>query len=37
MVSIRIRRTIRELLLQEGTPEGEIAAELAMLEERLER
>jgi hypothetical protein len=37
MVSIRIRRTIRELLLQEGTPEGEIAAELAMLEELLER
>jgi hypothetical protein len=37
MVSIRIRRTIRELLLQEGTPEGEIAAELALLEELLER
>jgi len=37
MVSIRIRRTLRELLLQEGTPEGEIAAELAMLEELLER
>jgi hypothetical protein len=37
MVSIRIRRTLRELLLQEGTPEIEIAAELRLLEGLLER
>lgn len=37
MVSIRIRRTLRELLLQEGTPEGEIAAEQRLLEGLLER
>jgi hypothetical protein len=37
MVSIRIRRTLRELLLQEGTPEAEIGAELAALERLLER
>ena len=37
MVSIRIRRTLRELLLQEGTPDGEIAAELEILEGLLER
>ncbi len=37
MVSIRIRRTLRELLLQEGTPEVEIAAELRALEGLLAR
>lgn len=37
MVSIRIRRTIRELLLQEGTPESDITAELRLLEGLLER
>ena len=37
MVSIRIRRTLRELLLQEGTTEGEIAAELRLVEGLLER
>jgi hypothetical protein len=37
MVSMRIRRTLRELLLQEGTPEAEIGAELRRLEELLER
>ena len=37
MVSIRIRRTLRELLLQEGTPEADIAAELRALEALLER
>ena len=37
MVSIRIRRTLRELLLQEGTPEADIAAELRLLEGLLER
>lgn len=37
MVSIRIRRTLRELLLQEGTSEGDIAAELRLLEGLLER
>lgn len=37
MVSIRIRRTLRELLLQEGTPENEIAAELSALEALLEQ
>jgi hypothetical protein len=37
MVSIRIRRTLRELLLQEGTPETEIGAELRALEDLLEQ
>jgi hypothetical protein len=37
MVSIRIRRTLRELLLQEGTPEDGIAAELRAIEGLLER
>jgi hypothetical protein len=37
MVSIRIRRTLRELLLQEGTPEAEIGRELEALEALLER
>jgi hypothetical protein len=37
MVSIRIRRTIRELLLQEGTPEHNIDSELRALEALLER
>jgi hypothetical protein len=37
MVSIRIRRTLRELLLQEGTPEAEIGAELRALEDLLEQ
>ena len=37
MVSIRIRRTLRELLLQEGTAETEIGAELRALEDLLER
>ena len=37
MVSIRIRRSLRELLLQEGTPEAEIGAELRALEALLER
>jgi hypothetical protein len=37
MVSIRIRRTLRELLLQEGTPEADISAELRLLEGLLER
>ena len=37
MVSIRIRRSLRELLLQEGTPEAEIGSELAALERLLER
>lgn len=37
MVSIRIRRTLRELLLQEGTPEAEIGAELRALDALLER
>lgn len=37
MVSIRIRRTLRELLLQEGTPEGSANEELRQLEGLLER
>ncbi|MCE2883577.1 MAG: hypothetical protein LW806_01565, partial [Planctomycetaceae bacterium] len=37
MVSIRVRRTLRELLLQEGTPEAEIGSELAALERLLAR
>lgn len=37
MVSIRIRRGLRELLLQEGTPEAEIAVEMATLERLLAR
>ena len=37
MVSLRIRRTLRELLLQEGTPDGEIAGELRALEALLAR
>lgn len=37
MVSIRIRRTLRELLLQEGTPETEIGIELRTLEDLLEQ
>lgn len=37
MVSIRIRRTLRELLLHEGTAEAEIAAELRLVEGLLER
>jgi hypothetical protein len=37
MVSIRIRRTLRELLLQEGTPEHDIDAELRALEGLLDR
>lgn len=37
MVSIRIRRCLRELLLQEGTPEAEIGADLAVLEGLLAR
>ena len=37
MVSIRIRRTLRELLLQEGTLEAEIGRELEALEALLER
>ena len=36
MVSIRIRRSLRELLLQEGTPEAEIAGELRLLESSLD-
>jgi hypothetical protein len=32
MVSMRIRRTLRELLLQEGAREDEIATEQRMLE-----
>jgi len=37
MVSIRMRRALRELLLQEGAPEKDIGAELRALEELLER
>ena len=37
MVSIRMRRSLRELLLQEGTPDAEIAAELRAIEGLLER
>jgi len=37
MVSLRVRRTLRELLLQEGTPDGEIAGELRALEALLAR
>jgi len=37
MVSIRIRRCLRELLLQEGTPEAEIGVDLAALEGLLAR